>query len=54
MTIPMPVIIAIFLGGAVVGAVHGASWYSVLGIASPGIMGAMLMFERWHSKKKAQ
>ena len=53
MTIPMPVIIAIFLGGAVVGAVHGASWYSVLGIASPAIMGAMLMFER-RSKKKVQ
>ena len=54
MTIPMPAIIAIFLIAAIVGAVHGAPWYSVLGLASPSIMGAMLMFQRWHSKKRMQ
>ena len=53
MTIPIPAIIIIFLIAAIVGAAAGAPWYSILGIASPSIMGAMLMFER-RSKKKVQ
>lgn len=52
MTIPMPVVIAIFLIAAIVGAVHGASWCSVLGVASPAVMGTMLMFQERHSRRK--
>ena len=51
MTIPLPVIAVIFLVAAIVGAVHGASWYSILGIASPGIMATMLMWERRYGKR---
>ena len=52
MTIPRPVIIAVFLLAAIVGAIHGASWYSILGVASPAIMVAVFMFEERRSRRK--